>query len=641
MYGLNPSDDAMKESLGQTDVYTQQPGAFDNLGGALMQQWGKGGANLENVAGNIADPFVQSHATQINDFFGPAAVSNYQSYRSAEQDVIANTQVDPNTTGWLGRNIAPMMAMAPALAAAAATGPLAPVTGAGLLGTQAFNESKLELKQQGVDDTAATEASIPTALTNAVLGFLPFGVGGNILARTAVGAAMQGVTGVTDRYFTSHILRANGYDEMANQYDPLDKQALFSDLIMGGLFGAMHTHAKTMDDKIDNIDGNPPSVNDAAMAANSVNQLEADSAPGVPTTVNARNAHVDTMKDGTESVIMGDSPDVTDVVNNPDFVAKPVDDTFDQMLHDSFRQTMEEAAQKAGYGSLEEANEARNEKYIDVLDKHEQANKELDDLNSQLQDLEGKMQQTTPPTERLGGQDQVVADRIEAINRQLEAGGSKTATKKLTAERDRLTAEHNALFESVGLDEAQQSYEQNHDEQRQQHDELTKKIDQKERQVDRYAGEIDKRGQQLGLGRMERPEGAPEKPMTLENPEETATKDGEATKSEKPHEMSTGEEEGAAGAEEAPESKNDLNTDEGITKEVEPETEPDSYQTRDQAAAEKILQEKTPEFLVDSRGNQVSAEEAINQVNDLQQKAEQESQVLDAAAVCGARNGLE
>ncbi len=150
--------------------------------------------------------------------------------RTNSQTLLKAVQPDPMTTGYAGQ----------VLHGFASVG--VRVLGTGIVGaaaTEGYSTSE-SLQAQGVDKNTAHVLGVANGLMTGAGLKLPIvsGVGNTIAQRVASGAAVNAIMGAADRA-TMHTVLANaGYDAMAAQYRVLDGQAMATDAILGGVFGA-------------------------------------------------------------------------------------------------------------------------------------------------------------------------------------------------------------------------------------------------------------------------------------------------------------------------------------------------------------------------------------------------------------------
>ncbi|HFW3111640.1 TPA: hypothetical protein ACIBE2_001848 [Salmonella enterica subsp. diarizonae serovar 61:r:-] len=131
---------------------------------------------------------------------------------------------------------------------------------------------------------------------------------GNAIGNSALGIASRG--------FSSDLLRAHGYDWMANQYEAYDKWAMASDVIMSLGFGHFSKLGMAIRDGIRQRDI------DAALTAAQHVFSETDAAPGMPVNVMSRDAHAQALNKAWNDIMSGDPVDVEGLVAHAEFLPK-------------------------------------------------------------------------------------------------------------------------------------------------------------------------------------------------------------------------------------------------------------------------------------------------------------------------------
>lgn len=250
-----------------------EPGFFEGslkgAGTGIM----RGGAKTADLLATMGKLFSPPAATDEEE------VVREQTTQAADelQEDLRRSSLDywtPNakTTGTLGKVLGGVSEMALPLMAAAGQPYL-------LVGEQTLASGK-ELVDQGVDaQTAGGIAAVEGAATYA--GFkLPF-VGPTLATKMATGAAGNLGLGAGSTALEQQILNSRGFEELAQNYDPLDTTSRAVDLLTGLAFGGMA-----------HLDGRmTPSQRDAALGANNAKHWQQDTAPGIPMTDAAAAAH--------------------------------------------------------------------------------------------------------------------------------------------------------------------------------------------------------------------------------------------------------------------------------------------------------------------------------------------------------------
>lgn len=318
MFGLNTTEIQNGYDNASMNPYVPErdstPSWYEGAGTAAGLGFKKSAAELYLAA--ISTPGESEQDTPVMEGLKQDAITE-----------IASLSPDPKTTGWLGQALHGLTTIVPQATLGFLMG--GPVGAAGVTGvTQGFSH-KQQLIREGVDPLTAGVASIPTALSNEAGVLMPGAVGGGLLTRTTSGAAINALMGMTERGATGKILEANGYQEMADQYRVLDKMGIFTDMLLGGVFGTMH------EGRVEKL----PSEVDAALATNNIHHLEIDSAPGIPADIATRNAHIEAMDTALAQAARGenihvDLPEANFLAKEPRPEAREMAEAFDEHAQD-------------------------------------------------------------------------------------------------------------------------------------------------------------------------------------------------------------------------------------------------------------------------------------------------------------------
>ena len=242
---------------------------------------------------------------------------------------------------------------------------------------QGFSEFE-RLRGEGVDYSTAQDVALVHGLTAGAGTLIPMSIGlraGGVLAegvgaqlsRSAVGnvagtvaragpdvayaAGTNVAFGMAMRGSTAAILRDNGYEEMAAQYDVFDKQALAIDAVLGLAFGGIGRFVNSRGENVRPPDFMPADV-DAALAANAAHHAEFDIAPGVPINVLSRDAHAQAVQQAMRDVSAGRPVDVASIVEPAAFSDVPGRRSL-------IAQSIDEVLYQADEGSAARAVETR------------------------------------------------------------------------------------------------------------------------------------------------------------------------------------------------------------------------------------------------------------------------------------------
>ncbi|HFW4796566.1 TPA: hypothetical protein ACIBS5_001906 [Salmonella enterica subsp. diarizonae serovar 60-67:z35:-] len=200
---------------------------------------------------------------------------------------------------------------------------------------------------QGVDDATAQQHALITGGTDTALGLLPFHaaklnlakgmtdwaiMGAESMGRTSVANTIRSslplaneimgnaignaALGIASRGFSSDLLRAHGYNIMADQYDAYDKSAIAADMLMGIGFSHFSKTGLAIRDALRQRDI------DAALTAAQHVFSETDAAPGMPVNVMSRDAHAQALNKAWNDIMSGDPVDVEGLVAHAEFLPK-------------------------------------------------------------------------------------------------------------------------------------------------------------------------------------------------------------------------------------------------------------------------------------------------------------------------------
>jgi hypothetical protein len=206
-----------------------------------------------------------------------------------------------------------------AIAGAAVAGPAGGVVGGAAAPAliQGYADARMAM-EDGVNLPTAVQKGAITGVTMGVGAALPMSLGVKTLQSALFGAGTNIGLGMVQRGATASLLEANGYGEMASQYQWLDKEAIAVDAILGAAFGALGAKM-----------ARPPKTADvdAALIANEKLHVEMEAQPGVHTSPESRDAGTQAFEKAVaDMMVNGEMPDVArlaadmDVVPNPETV---------------------------------------------------------------------------------------------------------------------------------------------------------------------------------------------------------------------------------------------------------------------------------------------------------------------------------
>lgn len=383
-FGLNPvnQNQQLDEAASNPAGFNSDVGFFDNSVGAAASGLYSGlvakpdqllWAGMDKLVSPIAQ-FVNEN-TSIND---TSAAYIAEQRKLAEQQVKRLTP-DAATTGTAGQVLYGLFDMGGQAVVGTTLG--GPVGGAAAVTSlQGFSEFE-RLTAQGVDFRTAQEAGLVQGITAGAGTLIPMSLGlraggaltegvGAQLARTGESAVRRAAAtavraapdiayaagtniafGMAQRGLTAKTLRDGGYNEMANQYDVFDRQAIAIDAVLGVAFGGVGRFINSRGEAASVPEFSPADV-DAALAANAAHHAEIDIAPGVPVNVLSRDAHIQALQKAMSDVSQGIPVDVASIAEPASFTELP-------RRRNLISQAIDEALSSADEGTTARAVETR------------------------------------------------------------------------------------------------------------------------------------------------------------------------------------------------------------------------------------------------------------------------------------------
>lgn len=285
---LNPLD----LSQGDTGIFDGAVSApFKGLVKGLVVEPGRA-LNLALSAIPRAIDTVRG-GTDVQDWWFEKMVSERSGIGRAAEELMP----DPHTTGIVGQVLHSFFDIG---GQAVAFGPFA--TGV-LKGTA----KATELVEKGVDADTALKAGAVEGVTLGVGVHLPMSIGLRSFGNAFYGAAASVIPNMAGRGGVHTILAENGFHELAEQYQWLDRQQIAIDAILGVGLGFLGTRLDTRRLR----ETLRASDIDAALAAHNAKHAELDTAPGIPTTPAAREAHVSALSKAMDDLIEGRPVDIS------------------------------------------------------------------------------------------------------------------------------------------------------------------------------------------------------------------------------------------------------------------------------------------------------------------------------------------
>ncbi|HHJ4330232.1 TPA: hypothetical protein ACQJNN_001507 [Citrobacter freundii] len=350
-FGLNAVNlnQQLDEAASNPAGFNTDVGFFDNSGTAAVSGLYSGlVAKPDQLLWAGMDKIVSPIAKLVNE---NTSINDTSAEYIAEQRKLAEQQVkrltpDAATTGTAGQVLHGLFDMGgQAVVGTLLSGPAGGA--AAVTALQGFSEFE-RLTAQGVDFRTAQEAGLVQGVTAGAGTLIPMSLGlraggalaesvGAQLARTgesavrnvaatavrsapdiAYAAGTNIAFGMAQRGLTAKTLRDGGYNEMANQYDVFDRQAIAIDAVLGVAFGGIGRFINARGESVNTPKFAPEDV-DAALSANAAHHAEIDVAPGVPVNVLSRDAHIQALQKAMRDVSEGRAVDVASIAEPASF----------------------------------------------------------------------------------------------------------------------------------------------------------------------------------------------------------------------------------------------------------------------------------------------------------------------------------
>jgi hypothetical protein len=316
-----PADTSLQER-------EQAPGIFEgDLGGAALAGLKSAGTRIamSTPSGNPNAELAGINAEIETGVYGERLQKAFEEQQAADDSQmeqrarhLVELRPDPKTTGAAGQVLFGLADVLGLVGASAVTGRPAVVSGL----TYGFTRYEEGLSE-GLDPGTALGKGAAEGLGLGVGVALPAALTGRLAWRALSGAGINVATGVPERFAVSEWLKARGYDEMAQQYAPLDATTLITEAVLGAAFGGF------LGSRVKAPEGKPkpevpPSAVDAALVAAEQRHAEIDAAPGIPKDTKSRQAHAAALNGALEQIVMGRKVDIEGVLGDAGFVgARP------------------------------------------------------------------------------------------------------------------------------------------------------------------------------------------------------------------------------------------------------------------------------------------------------------------------------
>jgi len=309
------------------------PGVFEGdkleaLGTGVFRGWSRGAS----VLANVSTPALRPIAKTIDETFGSSLDEWLLSEQEKANKSFIDSTIDPATNGAVSQ----ILFGVGDVLTTAATMKGAPIGTGAIYGVSQAGAGISE----GLDTGTAVTKGVIEGAAMGVSVALPAAISGGLAYRAATGAALNVAVGVPERLLVSSVLKARGYDEMAQQYQAFDATSILTELALGAAFGGLlGPRAKAKVGDTSNLPPKEviaPSVVDAALTASQISHAEIESAPGIPVDAKSRKAHANALDVARESIVNGESVNVESILKEAEFVGRPQDIDALKIIADEF-----------------------------------------------------------------------------------------------------------------------------------------------------------------------------------------------------------------------------------------------------------------------------------------------------------------
>ncbi|NIL23537.1 hypothetical protein HB991_13590 [Yersinia mollaretii] len=332
-FGTNPVEDNKlldTASRNPTVPGMDSPGLFSGSLDASVSGLASGLIAKPALAlSGAAEEFLSPSARYIDSQFGTSTEKFLQQQHKTDVDAVRSMTPDPATTGTAGLILNGLFDMgSQAVVATSIGGPAAGAMAvAGFQGIADYADSRTK----GIDPRTAMDKAVITGVTSGAGTVLPMSLGLRALPDVVYAVGSNVAMGMAQRGLTAETLRAGGYDQMADQYQVMDKQALAVDGVLGLAFGGIgrFLHARTGDD-VARPEFTQADV-DAALATNSSLHIEMDSTPGVPSDPVSRMAHSKATEKALADLAAGRPVDISGIISDANYIPKDLNNYISEV----------------------------------------------------------------------------------------------------------------------------------------------------------------------------------------------------------------------------------------------------------------------------------------------------------------------
>ena len=261
----------------------------------------------------------------VDAVFGTDALKSYDEAAAREKQNIMSSlhslRPDAQTSGYVGTVLNGVLDVGPQYVVGTVFG--GPGGGAALAGSVQGYAGMQEGIAEGLTPLEAAGKGFIEGGFTAAGAYIPGHFASKKVISMLGGAGAMAAQGVGQRASLHAYLNAIDRPEMAQQYQAFDKEAVATDIVLGAAFGWLGGG------KTKAVAKPLPSTVDAALVAKQSHHYEIDTAPGIPLTTEARQAHVAAMNTATAQLMTGQRVDVEAITRGQEFGEKPLPEGLD------------------------------------------------------------------------------------------------------------------------------------------------------------------------------------------------------------------------------------------------------------------------------------------------------------------------
>ncbi|MFT4324876.1 MAG: hypothetical protein AB3P25_00510, partial [Candidatus Liberibacter psyllaurous] len=219
--------------------------------------------------------------------------------------------VDPEETGAIGQIGHSLLHSVSAFGIGAMTGgsiggPLGALAGGFLSvalaeGRRAFENAR----DEGQDSSTATKGGMKTGVISGAGALIPAGFGVSVVKSAIASAGVNLGLSKLDRMGDYAILKANGYDELAEHASEMDSISIATDIVLGMAFGGLHAKNARRNKK---LAGMKPTPSEGDIATGAKNELMTSRTlnDAVPTTNESFETHMSAIAEAEHALVNGE-----------------------------------------------------------------------------------------------------------------------------------------------------------------------------------------------------------------------------------------------------------------------------------------------------------------------------------------------